>query len=42
MARNTESHVPAPVAGSVTFQVDGVAGGGEPSEHKPEGYDETG
>jgi hypothetical protein len=38
--KNTESHVPAPVAGSVTFQVDGIAGGGEPSEHKPEGYDE--
>ena len=30
----------SPVAGSVTFQVDGIAGGGEPSEHKPEGYDE--
>ena len=37
--KDAESHVPAPVASAVTFEVDGVAGGGEAPEHKPEGDD---
>ena len=37
---DTEGHIPAPVAGAVTFEVDGIAGRGKAPEHEPEGDDE--
>ena len=37
--KDTESHVPAPVASTIAFQVDRVTGGGEAAEHEPKGYD---
>ena len=37
---DTEGHIPAPVAGAVTFEVDGIAGRGKAPEHESEGDDE--
>ena len=36
---DTEGHIPAPVTGAVTFEVDGIAGRGKAPKHKPEGDD---
>ena len=36
---DTEGHIPAPVTGAVTFEVDGIAGRRETTEHEPEGDD---
>ena len=36
---DAEGHIPAPVTGAVTFEVDRIAGRGEAPEHEPEGDD---
>ena len=39
LVQAAEGHIPAPVTGAVTFEVDGIAGRGEAPEHEPEGDD---